>query len=112
VIEIIPTTMEHYRTMAGTPPTSSRSLTLLEDGVPLGIGGSYHAGKHVVCFMHLSDEIKDRPRLLIKLGRAMRDRLPYKTVYSVCDENIEAAERFLIHFGFEPIGGGICKHSR
>lgn len=110
MIEIVPATKEILDEHYGKElPRSCRAIAAVKDGRVLGVAGFHMDKIAMVVFSELSDELKRSPRALIKGWRLLAKMMRARGVmaYARCDSNIEAAERFLIHLGFERMAGDI-----
>ena len=106
-MKIVPLTKDIIQELDGElPPQSVRGQALVDDdGKVLGAVGSYHNSGHVMVWMDIKPELREKPIALMKLCKSVA-KLPHKIVYAYCDKQYEAAERFLKHFGFEDRGDG------
>lgn len=104
MVEIIPATSEilkaHYKEPFGK---SVYAIAAVEDGRVLGVAGFYYRPVGAVVFADIS-ELRSRPKVLIRGYRMILEKIRQKglTAYAKCDQQIEAAERFLRHIGFQP----------
>jgi hypothetical protein len=107
-MKIVPLRKEHMEELGGEiPPHSVRGRTVLNDADQvIGCAGGYHAGGHVMAFLHATDELRDHPFTMVRLAKSLQS-LPHKTVFAYCDRSIEGAQKFLEHFGFSDRGDGI-----
>lgn len=113
-MKIVPATREHIDKLVGEPPKHSfRGFSVVkDDGTVIGCAGGYHVGREAhVAFMHITDELRAKPKMLVKLALSLRN-LPHDIVYAYCDENIEAARRFLERYGFTDRGDGVFIYRR
>ena len=86
---------------------SVRGITAELDGEVVGIAGLAYA-KPIQCFSVIKDELKNRPRDIVraaKLVREMLDESPLP-VYATPDVDAPTACKFLTHIGFVPLSDG------
>lgn len=105
-MRLVPTIAEHFDALnAERQAVSTRSWTVLNDeGIPVGIGGYYVSNGKKVIFSVISDELRKKPKSLLKIAREILGKNT-GILFAICDYSIEAAPRFLEHLGFEYIGG-------
>lgn len=84
-------------------PASCRGLAAVEDGKIYGIAGTYLNSGYLTVWMDARDELRKRPKSLIKLLKKLYE-LPHfgKYVLVYCDKRFKGAEKLIRHFGFEP----------
>lgn len=106
-MKIVPLTREILKASRWDRPDKTvRGLALIDDeGKVRGVAGGVRVSGSYVVFMDVDDEIRNMPLTMVRLGKALQ-KLPHKFVYAHCDPNIEAAGRYLEHFGFTPRGDG------
>ena len=110
-MNIIPATEEMMRQLYPEITTSVKAIVAEENGKVFGVVGvcpDKQSGQQWM-FMSLTEEIKKRPRILIQAWRKVsvwvkNSPLPTR---ALCDESIEAADRYLLHFGFKPLTNGV-----
>lgn len=85
---------------------SLRAIACEYDGRVIGITGVIHTSP-LQCFAELGDEIRSRPKVLVKFANALKEILDSynSAIYVVADKKIEASDRFLEHIGFEKVEG-------
>lgn len=87
-------------------PHRIKALTALVDGAVIAIGGiGYRPDGTVIAFMQGGEELRKYPRAVHragKLGMALIRRSGAPYVLAEAQDNNPAAERWLLHFGFEP----------
>lgn len=110
MVEIVPATHDvlfrHYREPLGQ---SVYAIAAVDGDKTLGVAGFYLTASGAVVFAELSDQLRAMPRVLIKGARRIFKALEDKryNVFAKCDQNIEAAERFLLHLGFQRFDGDV-----
>lgn len=109
-IAIVPATPELVRKFYGSDlRRSGKAIAAVEGDRVLGILGVYPEPGRQVVFMDLTEELKRHPRVLVKGSKtfmrwAREARMP---THALCDDTIEAAARFLEHYGFRHIHKGV-----
>lgn len=76
------------------------------DGELIGIGGFAHTNGRIIGFMDLKPAARPWVRHLYGAVRQYMRKaqdVEYKVIYACPDEDEATADRFLRHFGFEPI---------
>ena len=109
-MRLVPATREMYEAFTGQPPTrSARIVAAVEGDHVFGLAGVYPDKGRQVAFAELGDEIRSRPRDLLRLSKLFVERCiaPLSCAHAVCDENVEAAARFLEHLGFQHVAKGV-----
>lgn len=107
---IVSATSEMVREFYGNDiAKSARMLAAIEDGRVIGILGMFPQGSRNVIFMDLTARLRAQPRVIFRAWTMVlrwieQSRMP---VHTMCDETIEAAERFLVHFGFRRVYQGV-----
>lgn len=110
MIELVPATGEMLRVFYPDGLRQSvRALAAVRDGEVLGIVGVYPADGRQAVFMEVKDELRKHPRVFIRGARIVMQwirnaRMP---THAMCDQSIEAAERFLVHYGFRHLHKGL-----
>jgi len=112
VIEIIPTNKELLERFYGSVPSRTlKSLTVLDKGEPIAIGGIYREHEWYVMFMDVMDGIKprDHKRILLKCSKILIKKVQQLKlpVYSLADPEIVGSDILLEHMGFEQIYGDV-----
>ena len=108
-IELSPATVEDVRPFYATMPSHRLwAWVAKKDGTPIGVGGIYFLDDGTrVGFIELTEEGEKHPRDLVKATRKflkmLRDEGIPKII-AVPDPGIEAATRFMKHFGFQVVG--------
>jgi hypothetical protein len=84
-------------------PHSLRGFAAVEDGEVYGIAGTYLNSGYLTVWMDARDELRKRPKSLIKLLKKLYE-LPHfgNMVLVYCDRKFDGAEKLIRHFGFEP----------
>lgn len=106
---IVPATKEMLATIGEVRP-SVKALAVVEDGKVLGIVGVYPDRNGVQwMFMSLTEEIKQKPRSIIEGWKKARQWIDSTTMptRAFCDDSIQSAEQFLLHFGFVELEGRV-----
>lgn len=104
-MEIVPSTREHIEKLVPVMSCATvRALSAVVDGDVVAIGGVYRTGNDHAAFMHITDEMKKRPKLLLSVTKKFLSTTQGR-ILATCDPSIENAENFLIHLGFRKIGG-------
>jgi hypothetical protein len=89
---------------------SVRALAYVDDdGKVMSVVGVYIYDGKQVAFMHLEEEIKRKPKWIVKAYKAWDEMArKYKLpLYAVCDMAIPKADVFLKHFGFVHFDGDV-----
>ena len=109
MIAIVPGTAEHVRMMGNELPRSARVLAAVDGERVLGIAGLYPDGCRRVAFMHITDELRRHPRVLVRAGRQFIGwmKASASPVHALCDEEITSAARYLEHLGFRRLYKGV-----
>jgi len=107
---IIPATKEQIKEFC-TVDKSVQAIAAVENGKVYGIAGVYICGNSQTVFTSLTEELKTRPRELIKAWAVLfaiinSRKLP---TFAECDFAIPKAEKFLLHFGFLPYKNNIWR---
>lgn len=116
VVEIRPATPDDIFAFAKEQaPYRVRAYVGVEDGEIIGIGGvAYLPGGAVLAFLNITEQARRRPVALMKVARRVireaRER-GVKTINALCDDEIEAAGRFLNRLGFRHLGEGFYQWS-
>lgn len=106
-MKVVPASMDHIRALYDDPPTCSfRGVAVVDGERVLGVAGLYRSDANLAIFSKMTDELRQHPRLLIQASRAMLSMCS-GVVLAYCDTSIEAAPRFLEHWGFQPIGNEV-----
>jgi len=105
-IELVPTTPAHIAELADASiPFRVKAITALIDGKVIGIGGiGFPKGGMPTAFACLTDELRSRKVSLHKIGKrciAEWKAAGLRQVLALADSNVEAAERWLLRYGFE-----------
>ena len=84
-------------------PQSIRGFAAVEDGKVYGMAGTYINNGMLTAWMDATDDLRKRPKSLLKLLKSCY-KLPHygKYILVYCDRRFEGAERLIRHFGFEP----------
>jgi hypothetical protein len=92
--------------MPDTFGKSLRAVVVDDGGRLIGMAGVIHTVP-LQCFGEFGDELRSKPRVLLKLADALKVILnSYTTTVYVCaDDEIEASGRFLEYVGFEKVEG-------
>jgi hypothetical protein len=107
VIEVRPSTSDDVARFFPDPlPWRIRAMTMLKDGVIVGIGGlAYLPDEAIGMFAKLTDEARKARISLHRAGLAMMGEvrmLGFERVVAMADPQEPAAERWIKRFGFEP----------
>ena len=90
----------------GPRPYRVRAVAMEVDGRVLAVGGLAYLENGVVgVFMHGTDEAREYPVTLHKSGKMMMaeaERLGIRRLVAMADSNVDAAERWMLRFGFQP----------
>ena len=106
MIELIPATQKHVELFyEGLPPYSMRGIVALEDGKPIGIGGTFNLAGRTYMFSEMREEAFKHKKYILKAARLVLDQARDKIVYAQA-EQWSTAPRFLKHLGFELIDSG------
>lgn len=91
---------------------SLQVIAVIEDGVPIGLGGVYYQGHNCVAFSETKKDIP--PRLIIKGLRMFRDMLGKKPcrIIATPHPELRTAPGFLKHCGFVPLHDDIYQYQR
>lgn len=107
-IEFVPTTQEHIRELAAegqTLPFRVKAVTAMLDGRPIGLGGiGFPKVGMPTAFACITDELRRHKVALHKIGKRCIDEwraAGIQKVIAFADSNTEAAERWLLRYGFE-----------
>lgn len=91
-------------------PYRVKAWTARIDGRIVGIGGFGLMPNGVaIAFLNGSEDLRGRAALSLHraVKRAIADMAArHRRIIATCDENIEAAERWLVRLGFVPVSGG------
>lgn len=87
---------------------SLRAIVVEHEGKPVGIAGVLHTSPHQ-CFSEMSDEMRQSPKTIVKVARAMREILnSYDTkVYAIASIGEKNSSRFLEFVGFNQVKGDL-----
>lgn len=107
-IRLRPTIAADLPQLIGEPlPHRIKCITAELDGRVIGIGGlGFRPDGTVIAFAQISDEFRKYPRAVHRAGRAGMALIRASRVPLVVAEARPAnpaAERWLMHFGFEPL---------
>ena len=93
----------------GAPAVTCRAWAVLDGEQVLGVCGYFKHGIGNMVFTEMKPELRRHPRVMVSAGwRVLRHLAQLgKPVYAKCDQRIEAAERFLQHFGFARQPNGV-----
>ena len=90
----------------GPRPYRVRAVAMEVDGRVLAVGGLAYLENGVVgAFMQGLDEARDYPVSLHRAGKMMMaeaERLGIRRLVAMADKSVEAAERWMLRFGFKP----------
>lgn len=107
MIEVVPATREIMQDeFDGMQAFSVKAKAIIEDGEVICVMGTYMTCGNVVGFMKATDKARCRPKLLFKTAKQIFESKKGR-ILAYCDMNIDGADRFLRHLGFECIGGDI-----
>lgn len=100
-------TLDDYKAYFPGKPVPTFDAVIAElDGKPVAMGGFAHYGGRILAFIDLKDEAKPYVMHLYREVRGFMDKAKlasYRRVYVVRQQDIETADRFIRHFGFEPV---------
>jgi hypothetical protein len=105
-VKIVPATAEDVTPFfSGAPPYRMRAFAGKRGDTVLGVGGLYFLPDGArAAFLVVSDEGRKYPKEIYKAAKGFLAFLKEQNilqVFAVADPAIEAAERFLLHFGFQ-----------
>lgn len=105
-IELIPTTQAHIAELADkNVPFRVKAVTATVDGRVVGIGGiGFPKDGMPTAFAFITDELRARKVTLHKIGlRCVSEwrAAGIRQVMALADSNVNAAERWLLRYGFE-----------
>jgi hypothetical protein len=107
MIEIIPATKEHVDALYDEPLGLTVKAYAAVDGEKvMGVAGVYWSNGNKVAFANFTEELRNKPRILIAGARKMAKMMGEGTI-ARCDPNIEKAGSFLKHLGFTQLEGDI-----
>jgi hypothetical protein len=109
-VRLRPTIAADFEALVGrAPPFRVRCITAELDGRPIGLGGlGFRPDGVVIAFAQLADALRRYPAAVHRAGlagMAMIRASGVPVVVAQADPD-PAAERWLRHFGFEPVEGG------
>lgn len=107
-INIVPATLDIVQPFfGGLPPHRLRAYAGKLGDTTVGVGGLYYLSDDTrVGFLILTEEGRKFPRAVVRATRQFLSLLIKEGVPSiraVADPEIDAAPRFLLHFGFKPL---------
>ena len=110
MITIIPATPEMVQEYCKGPFTT-QALAVMEGDKVLAIYGVYLQDGLQVIFSNISDELKRKPRYIVRAWRMLLEILSKRNlpVFTFCDLSVSKADLFLLHLGFRPFNGDIWK---
>lgn len=113
MITTAPATREMFSEFyEGMNEVSVKAIALKKDGKVIAIGGSYIKDGAVIIFMKATDEARKKyPKSLFSAAKRFLES-KRGMVLAKCDINIDGADRFLKHLGFEHIGGDVWRGLR
>lgn len=90
-------------------PYSMRSLVAVRGDEVLGVIGIYPQNGQQLVFFDMKDELRQHPRVFIQGAKTFMRwvRETKMPTCARCDGTIPAARRFLEHFGFRHLNGGV-----
>lgn len=106
MIKVVPATYDMVRSFYGHGLAHSmRALAAVRGEEVLGVVGVYPEHGRQVIFMDVKDELRSHPMAFARGSKVVmrwlrESRMP---THAMCDETIEAAERFLERLGFRRI---------
>ncbi len=103
MIEIVPATQEMLDEIGEEPISKTVYAIAVVDGRrTLGVGGFYLSSIGAIVFSKISDELKRRPRQILKVARMLLAMVRSRglVAYAERDPKIATAESFLEHLGF------------
>lgn len=107
MIQIVPATVEHLRTMyPESVGRTVRAFAAVDGDRVLGIGGTFIEQNKTIVFANLTDELRSHRRALIAGVRRVLGSVR-GNAYALCDTSIPAADGFLEHFGFTHLTGEV-----
>jgi hypothetical protein len=107
MIDIVPATKEHVNALYDEPLGLTVTAIAVIDGEKvLGVAGTYWSNGQKVAFANFTEELRNKPRVLIVGARKMAKMMGRGTV-ARCDQNIENAGSFLKHLGFTQLEGDL-----
>lgn len=109
MIEVVPMTREHYDAIYGEPlKLSLRGVAALVDGKPEGVMAFHLArGQNRIVFK-ATEELRKHPMTIMRMAKKM-EQMGVRSATVTCDDDIEAAPRFLERLGFVPVDGNEWK---
>ena len=105
-MKIIPATYEMISGLCDGK-TAVRAIAAVEGDKVLGVAGISYKKNCQVVFSNLSDDLKKRPKEMIKAWKILMEMIEERKLptYAICDFTIPKAANFLLHLGFEPYNG-------
>ncbi len=104
MVEIVPATEAMIKAIGEEPIGKTVYAIVVVDGArTLGVGGFYLSSIGAVAFSKVSDELKRKPRQILKAARMLLAMIRSKglVAYAERDPKIETAASFLEHLGFK-----------
>ena len=101
MIEIVPATKEHINALYDEPPgLTLKAYAALDGDKVIGVAGVYWYAGNKVGFANFTEEIRKKPRVIVRGLRIMKEMLEGELMV-ICDPAVDKAENFLKHIGFE-----------
>lgn len=110
MITIVSATPEMVRDYCSGPFTT-QALAVVDGDNILAVYGVYLQDGCQVVFSNISDELKKKPKYIIRAWRQLLSQMETRRlpILARCDMNLHKADLFLLHLGFSPFNGNIWK---
>ena len=107
MIELVHGDADIIRQVEGKVTRTTYCIAAIEDGKVLGIAGYYPRDDHLVAWVRVTPELKQRPRLIVQGARMLLAMMARRRMPIVAGRDVDepSAKRFLTHFGFTPYKG-------
>lgn len=106
MVEIVPATEQMIEAFGEEPIGKTVYAIAAIDGErTLGVAGFYLSSAGAIVFSKVSDELKRRPRQILKAAKMLLGMIRSKglVAYAERDLNVPTAQTFLEHLGFKQV---------